>query len=74
MRSATFYDRAHRQPHHLPQKGKRGTKIVSWNVNGLRAILNKGTLLEYVAAEEPDILCLNETKIDASLTASVRVG
>lgn len=37
-------------------------KLVSWNVNGLRAALGKG-FLEYVAAENPDILCLQETKL-----------
>lgn len=36
-------------------------KIVSWNVNGIRAILNKG-FAEFVSKEEPDILCLQETK------------
>ena len=30
-------------------------KLVSWNVNGLRAVLGKG-FLDYVAAEKPDIL------------------
>lgn len=37
-------------------------KIISWNVNGLRAVLKKG-LLEFMQAERPDILCLQETKI-----------
>ena len=37
-------------------------KLVSWNVNGLRACLNKG-FLDYVAAEAPDVLCLQETKL-----------
>lgn len=37
-------------------------KIVSWNVNGLRAILNKGTLQSFIERERPDILCLQETK------------
>lgn len=37
-------------------------KIYSWNVNGLRAVLNKGALQEFIAVEQPDILCLQETK------------
>ena len=37
-------------------------KLVSWNVNGLRAALGKG-FLDYVAAENPDIVCLQETKL-----------
>jgi exodeoxyribonuclease-3 len=36
-------------------------KIISWNVNGLRAVLKKN-FLEYLAAEKPDILCLQETR------------
>lgn len=37
-------------------------KLVSWNVNGLRAALGKG-FLDYVAQEAPDMLCLQETKL-----------
>ncbi|AFG37878.1 exodeoxyribonuclease III [Spirochaeta africana] len=36
-------------------------KIVSWNVNGIRAAHKKG-LLDFVRQESPDILCLQETK------------
>ena len=36
-------------------------KIVSWNVNGVRAIVKKG-FLESVKEMSPDILCLQETK------------
>ncbi len=36
-------------------------KLISWNVNGLRAVLRKN-FLEYLAAENPDVLCLQETK------------
>lgn len=37
------------------------TKIISWNVNGLRACLKKG-FAEFVEAEQPDVLCLQEIK------------
>ena len=37
-------------------------KIYSWNVNGLRAVLRKGALQRFIEDEEPDILCLQETK------------
>ena len=37
-------------------------KICSWNVNGLRAVINKGALQKFIEAEKPDILCLQETK------------
>ena len=36
-------------------------KLISWNVNGLRAVLRKN-FLEYLEEEAPDILCLQETK------------
>ena len=36
-------------------------KLISWNVNGLRAVLRKN-FLEFLEAEAPDILCLQETK------------
>jgi exodeoxyribonuclease III len=37
-------------------------KIYSWNVNGLRAIVKKG-FFDFMVKENPDILCLQETKI-----------
>lgn len=37
------------------------TKILSWNVNGIRAVKGKG-FLEWMSGESPDILCLQETK------------
>jgi exodeoxyribonuclease-3 len=36
-------------------------RLLSWNVNGIRAIQNKG-FLEWLKKELPDILCLQETK------------
>jgi exodeoxyribonuclease III len=40
-------------------------KLISWNVNGLRAVLRKN-FLDYLAAEAPDVLCLQETKCAAT--------
>lgn len=37
-------------------------RIFSWNVNGLRAVLKKGALQEFLAKYSPDILCVQETK------------
>jgi exodeoxyribonuclease-3 len=37
-------------------------KILCWNVNGIRALKNKG-FLEWLLKESPDILCLQETKV-----------
>ncbi len=37
-------------------------KLISWNVNGLRAIMNKG-FLDYVKEADADIFSLQETKL-----------
>ena len=37
-------------------------RLYSWNVNGLRAVLNKGALQNLITTENPDILCLQEIK------------
>jgi exodeoxyribonuclease III len=36
-------------------------KIISWNVNGIRAVHKKG-FIEFIEREDPDILCVQETK------------
>lgn len=37
-------------------------KLYSWNVNGIRAVINKGEFQKFVDTYQPDILCLQETK------------
>lgn len=37
-------------------------KLMTWNVNGLRACMGKG-FLEYVGEQQPDMVCLQETKM-----------
>ncbi len=37
-------------------------KLISWNVNGFRAVLGKG-FAEYFAAVDADVFCLQETKM-----------
>lgn len=37
-------------------------KLVSWNVNGLRACMGKG-FAEFLNSENPDVICLQETKM-----------
>ncbi len=37
-------------------------KLYSWNVNGIRAVLNKGAFQPFLKEHDPDILCLQETK------------
>lgn len=36
-------------------------KLISWNVNGIRAVLKKG-FLDFVRRARPDVLCIQETK------------
>ncbi len=57
---------------HTIAKSNNGMKIISWNVNGLRAINNKG-YFDGILKENPDILCLQETKAEAEqLSESVK--
>lgn len=37
-------------------------KIYSWNINGIRAVVRKGALQDFMAKHKPDILALQETK------------
>lgn len=37
-------------------------KLISWNVNGLRAVLGKG-FLDYFKAQDADVFCLQEIKL-----------
>ena len=37
-------------------------RLVSWNVNGLRACLGKG-FLDFCAVAAADVICLQETKM-----------
>lgn len=37
-------------------------RIVSWNVNGIRAVERKGLVAPFLAALSPDIVCFQETK------------
>jgi len=39
-------------------------RIISWNVNGLRAVHKKGLFVPFVKKYQPDILCLQETKAE----------
>ena len=39
-------------------------RIISWNVNGIRAVHKKGLFVPFVKKFEPDVLCLQETKAE----------
>ncbi|MDO8565641.1 MAG: exodeoxyribonuclease III [Candidatus Moranbacteria bacterium] len=41
---------------------KKPLTIISWNVNGIRAVHKKGLFLPFIEKYRPDILCLQETK------------
>ena len=43
-------------------------KFISWNVNGIRACLNKG-FMDAFAALDADIFCLQETKVQPGQVA-----
>ena len=36
-------------------------KLISWNVNGIRAAIKKG-FLDFLEEHNPDVICLQETK------------
>jgi exodeoxyribonuclease-3 len=42
-------------------------RIVTWNVNGLRSILQK-TFDDFVRGMDPDVICLQETKVNPDTT------
>ncbi len=39
-------------------------RLISWNVNGLRACVGKG-FMDFFTGVDPDVLCLQETKLQA---------
>lgn len=41
-------------------------KLYSWNVNGIRAVANKGALETFFTSEQPDVVCFQETKAHES--------
>ena len=47
--------------------------VVSWNVNGVRSAHGKG-LADFLAAEKPDILCLQETKCETAKARAIDLG
>jgi exodeoxyribonuclease-3 len=47
-----------------PKKTEKQLKLVSWNIAGFNSILSKG-FTDYVLKEDPDILCIQETKLNS---------
>jgi len=55
----------HNHDHGTDGRFKDGkANIWLWNINGVNAVLTKQSLQEFLDATNPDIICLNETKID----------
>ncbi len=44
-------------------------KLISWNINGIRAITRKGELKKLLKKEKPEIICLQEIKIGSEKIA-----
>lgn len=44
-------------------------RLISWNVNGIRAIHNKNLFVPFVNKYKPDVLCLQETKAEKGQAA-----
>lgn len=42
--------------------------LYSWNVNGIRAVLRKEAFVPWVEKTQPDVLCIQETKMGAEPT------
>ena len=49
-------------------------KLYSWNVNGIRAVWNKGEFQKFVKKYQPDILLLQETKANKDQSAHEMPG
>ncbi len=48
-------------------------RIVSWNVNGLRALAKKGVFLDFLESCQADVVALQETRtLESQLTHDVR--
>ncbi len=47
-------------------------KIISWNVNGIRAVLKKG-FVDFVKKSKADIICLQETKAPADRSLKLNI-
>ena len=46
-------------------------KLFSWNVNGIRAVINKGEFAKFIKQYDPDVICLQETKAKQNQEKSI---
>ena len=42
-------------------------KIIAWNINGLRSIIDKNNLYYLIDKEKPNIICFGETKLSCPI-------
>lgn len=47
-------------------------KILSWNVNGIRAWVKKNGVLEFINRPELDVICFNETKLQGKHVEDIK--
>ncbi len=54
--------------HHILALAHMATSlsIVSWNINGIRAVWKRGDFQDFITKYQPDILCVQETKAEPS--------
>lgn len=57
----------------IPQRKKNIMKLISWNVNGLRACLNKG-FTDFFNSMDADVFCVQETKMQQEQSELVLPG
>ena len=48
-------------------------KLISWNVNGIRACVQKG-FLEFFQEADADIFCIQESKMQAGQLDTINIG
>ena len=48
-------------------------KFISWNVNGIRACVQKG-FLDFFKEADADIFCLQETKMQDIISTGIRLS
>jgi hypothetical protein len=59
--------------YHYKPTEKDQLKIVSWNICSLNSSIKKG-MIDYILAEQPDIICLQETKLKTTPATLAAVG
>lgn len=48
-------------------------KLIAWNINGIRSVLDKDELYNLINDEKPDILCIGETKLSCPIDSTKKI-